>query len=73
VTEPGRARTHPVAVEGQLEAGLSRGLSLVKWLLAIPHYLVLGVMTDAYPPFRLDQGGLDHASSAPQARESPVT
>ncbi len=38
---PVRPGNYPVLVDGALDPGLSRWLWLVKWILAIPHYIVL--------------------------------
>src|SRR3954469_18362151 len=34
-------RTYPLRLDGEIDEKLSRGLWLVKWLLAIPHFIVL--------------------------------
>ena len=47
---------YPVAVAGELQPGLSRWLWLVKWILGIPHYIVLAFLWIAFTVLTLVAG-----------------
>ncbi|WP_349236131.1 DUF4389 domain-containing protein [Cryobacterium sp. BB307] len=47
---------YPTRLEGQLDPALSRGMWLVKWLLAFPHYIVLAILWAAFPIVVLASG-----------------
>jgi hypothetical protein len=47
---------YPAQLEGILDPTLSRGMWLVKWLLAVPHYIVLAILWSAFPVVVLASG-----------------
>ncbi|MEL6891642.1 MAG: DUF4389 domain-containing protein [Actinomycetota bacterium] len=48
IGEPSATQEHPVALTARLDAELSRWKWLVKWILAIPHFIVLVVLWIAF-------------------------
>jgi hypothetical protein len=48
VSEPPHTGPHPVVLEGRFDPVLNRWLWLVKWILLIPHFVVLAVLWLAF-------------------------
>ena len=53
---------YPAEIEVAYPEHPSRGLVLVKWLLAVPHLLVVGLIVGTHPPVLVDQHRLDRRS-----------
>ena len=47
-SQPAGERSSPIRIEGRRDADLSRWLWVVKWALAIPHYILLGFLWLAF-------------------------